>query len=322
MPRFNSYTLATTHPFAASTTTRVILPLSGFITHIDHLLRLNITTAGGATVLEDAAYRLLRATRILAAGSKTFFTHSLDARLWHYWNMHRYLGQLHADLIPSAAGGPANFDFYLPLHLGFDPLNIFDGKVVIPARDLQNLVEEIVWGVSADIGVAQTVNAAGASFLELTINEVALEPGESVAQFFPAGFLLPRFESRQTAIAIQSNLGTEDDVPVGDTLFHTLVLLLTAGGVRSDVEASEIGVKFPKVREIPMQMNWLPWLYQARALFSQPATNAGVALFPWERISRDPFGLDLTKAQVGDVKLALTTIAAGGSFNRLHYALG
>lgn len=322
MPRYNSYTLADVHNFAASTTTRVELPKSGFITHIDHLLRLNITTAGGATVLEDAAYRIIRGTRILAAGSKTFFTHSLDARLWHYWNMYRYLGQLHADTIPIAAGGPANFDFYIPLHLGFDPLNIFDGKVVIPARDLQNLVEEVVWGVSADIGANQTVNAAGASFLQLTINEVALEPGESVAQFFPAGFLLPRFESRQSTIAIISNLGTEDDVPVGDNLFHTVVLILAAAGTRSDVDATEIGVKFPKVRETPMQMDFPTWVKQARALFSQPATSVGVALFPWERISRDPFGIDLTKAQVGDVKLALTTAVAAGSYNRLHYALG
>lgn len=321
MPRFNSYTLATNHPFAASATTRVDLPRAGFITHLDHLLNLNITTAAAASVLEDAFWRIIKATRILAAGSKTFFSH-IDARLWYYWMHHRYLGQIHQDTIPTAAGGPADFLAYLPLHLGFDPLNLFDAKVVIPGRDLQNLVEEVVWGTSADIGANQTVNAAAASYLQLTINEVALEPGEAVAQFFPAGFLLPRFESRSTAIAIQSNLGFEDDVPVGDTLFQTTQIILTAGGLKSDVQASELGVKFPKVREIPMQIGWPVAVKQARSLFSLPATLIGAAMLPWERISRDPFGLDLKLAQAGDVKLALTTIVAGGTWLRLHYALG
>jgi len=293
MPRFNSFTVATPHTFVASTATRVDLPRSGFITHIDHLLSLNNTAAAGATALEDALFRIIRATNIRAAGSKTFFSHT-DGRLWHYWNMHRYLGQIHVDTVNTA--------------------------MVIPARDLQNLVEEVTWGTAADIGANQTVDALT---LTLTINEVALEPGEITTSFWPAGFLLPRFESRAgRAIAVQSNLGFEDDVPVGDTLFHSLVMILAAAGTKSDADVSEIGVKFPKVREIPMQIQWHTMVKQARALFSLPATQTGVVLVPWERVSRDPFGLDLKLAQAGDVKLAFTTILGTGQLSILHYALG
>lgn len=318
MPRFNSFTVPTPHTYVASTTTRVDLPRSGFITHIDHLLYGDITAGGGATALQDGLFRILRATNIRAAGSKTFFNHT-DGRLWHYWNHHRYLGNIHVDAVPTA-GANNIVRAYVPLHLGFDPLNIYDAKVVIPGRDLQNLVEEIVWGVAADVGAVQTINAMT---LTLTINEIALEPGEAVSGFWPAGFLLPRFESRANrAIGVQSNLGFEDDVPVGDTLFHTLVLMLAAATTRSDAEATEIGVKFPKVREIPSQVEWHTFLKQARALFSLPATLTGVVLFPWERVSRDPFGIDLKLAQAGDVKLGFTTILGTGALSILHYALG
>jgi hypothetical protein len=321
MPRYNSYAIANPHAFVAGGTSRVDLPRSGFICQLDHLLNVNLTTAAAATVLEDAFYRLIKATRILAAGSKTFFSHG-DARLWYYWMLHRCLGALHQDTLPTAAGGPANYQAYLPLHLGFDPLNIFDGKVVIPGRDLQNLTEEVVWGTSADIGANQTVNAAAATYLQMIINEVALEPGETVASYFPAGFLLPRFEYRSTPLAVQSNLGVEDDVPVGDMLFHSLVMILAAAGTKSDADASEIGVKFPKVRETPMQIPWPLATKQARYIFSLPATLTGVILLPWERISRDPLGLDLKLAQAGDVKLAITTLLGTGLWERLHYCLG
>lgn len=318
MPRFNSYTLATPHIYVASTLTRVEMPRSGFITHIDHLLLGDISAGGGATALEDGLFRIIRATTLRAAGSKTFFSHT-DARLWHHWNAHRYLGQIHVDAVPTA-GANNIVRAYIPLHMGFDPLNIFDAKVVVPGRDLQNLVEEVTWGVAGDVGAVQTINALS---LTLTINEVALEPGEAVSNLWPAGFLLPRFESRAgRAIAVQSNLGFEDDVPVGDTLFHSLVMMLAAAGTRSDAEVSDIGVKFPKVRETPSQVQWQTFVKQARSLFSLPATLTGVVLFPWERVSRDPFGIDLKLAQAGDVKLAFTTILGTGQLSILHYALG
>lgn len=321
MPRYNSYTIPTVHPYASGGTTRVDMPRSGFICQLDHLLNVNLTTAGGATVLEDAFYRLLTGTLIQAAGSKTFFSHG-DGRLWYYWILHRCLAALHQDALPVAPGGPANYQAYLPLHLGFDPLNLFDGKVVIPGRDLQNLTETVVWGTNASIGASQVVNAAGATWLQMIVNEVALEPGETVATYFPAGFLLPRFEYRSTNLTVQTNLGMEDDVPVGDMLFHSLVLIQNAAGIKSDADASEIGVKFPKVREIPMQIPWALAPKQARYIFSLPITLPGVILLPWERISRDPLGLDLKLAQAGDVKLALTTLLGTGLWERLHYALG
>lgn len=317
MPRFNSYTLPTVHTWVSGATTNVDLPRSGFITHIDHLLRADITAAGGATALEDGLSRILHAYRISAAGSKNFFSIT-DGRQWFWWMFHRYLGQLHVDAVPTV-GANNIVRMYLPLHLGFDPLNIFDGKVVIPARDLQNLTTQAVWGPQTDIGAAQTINALT---LTLNINEVALEPGENVAQFFPAGFLLPRFQVANDPLTVQANLGFNDNVPVGDTLYQSTLLVIAAAGTKSDADASEIGVKFPKVRETPMQIDWHTFVKQQRAIMSLPATQVGVGLFLWERISRSPFGLDLKLAQAGDVQLALTTLLGTGTWQRLHYALG
>lgn len=318
MPRFNQFTLATPHTFVPSTTTRVELPRSGFITHLDHLLRVDLNTAAAATAVEDGLSRLVSAYRIRAAGAKSFFDVN-DGRLWHFWNMHRYLGQIHVDAIPTGVAASTIVRQIMPLHWGFDPLNLFDAKVVIPARDIQNLQSELVWGAAADIGVNQTITSAD---FTLTVHEISLEPGETVASFWTQGFLLPRFESRSTPITVQANLGFEDDVPVGDTLFQTLLLVLAAAGTRSDAEASEVGVKFPKTRETPLQVQWQTKLKQSRYLFSLPATLVGTFLLPWEQISRNPFGLDLKLAQAGDVKLALSTILGTGTFRRMHYALG
>ena len=318
MPRFNQFSLADLHTFVASATTRVDLPRSGFITHLDHLLRVDLATAAGATAVEDGLSRLLSAYRIRAAGAKSFFDVG-DGREWHFWNMHRYLGQIHVDAIPTGVAASTIIRQMFPLHWGFDPLNLFDAKVVIPARDIQNLQSELVWGTAANLGVNQTITSADVT---ITVSEVALEPGETVAQFFTQGFLLPRFESRSTPITVNANLGFEDDVPVGDTLFQTLLLVLNAAGNRSDAEASEFGIKFPKTRETPQQVQWQTKVKQARYLFSLPDTLVGTFLFPWEQISRNPFGLDLKLAQAGDVKLALTTLLGTGTFRRLHYALG
>ena len=277
MPRFNQFTLAQVHTFVASPTTRVDLPRSGFITHLDHLLRMQVTAAAAATATEDGPSRVVSAYRIRAAGAKSFFDVN-DGRLWHFWNMHRYLGQIHSDAVPTAVG-TSTVRQTMPLHWGFDPLNLFDAKVVIPARDIQNLQSELVWGASADLGANQTIDNAD---FTLTVHEVALEPGETVAQFFTQGFLLPRFESRSTPITVQANLGFEDDVPVGDTLFQTLLLVLAAANTRSDAEASEVGVKFPKTRETPMQVQWQTKLKQARYLFSLPATLDPEKISEWK----------------------------------------
>lgn len=314
----NTYTLTDNIAFTANTPVSVDLPRSGYITHISCLLRLDITAAAGATSNEDAMARVIKAAKITAAGGKNYFDIK-DGRVWKYWNYFRYLGQIRDESVPTS-GSNNIVRAHFPIHLGFDPFNLYDAKVVIPARDIQNPKMEITWGSSSDIGDNQTINDGE---MTLTISEIVLEEGERVEDIFTQGIVTPRFEHRTKSITTTySDLGLEDEVPVGDTLYMSTIMMLNSAGNRTDSDMTEVGIKFPRRRETPYKVSWQERKASSRLLFSTAADITGASLIPWEFVSLSPFGIDLTLAQIGDVKLGFTIGTSGGVLHILHYALG
>jgi hypothetical protein len=326
----NSYTLQERHtvnPWADNQVTRVRLPLSGYLTHMDGLITLNTTEAGAVVPAEDAFARIVRSIRIKSSGARSFVDFT-DGRQWKYYSWFQYRGQIQIDAIPTGAGGPGNHYANFPLHLGMFPNDPFDTSVVIPSVETTDLIMEVTWGAAADIqDVAGnlTINSAE---LKLLIYEIALAPGEKRSLIWKKGLVMPRFEPRIIPVSqAYANLGLVSDLPVGDTLHRTVVMTTdksvdTLLGTRTYGKVSEIGVKFPKMREIPWERDYRQFAYEAQRKYDLAAPVVGTAQIDGLQLSGRAIGLDLTRAVTGDAQYAFTTNAAPtGDIQMLHYLM-
>lgn len=320
MAKQNSFPVVDQHTYVSGQTTRVRLPLSGFICHLECLLTLNVTTAGGgATPVEDPYGSFLASSRIKASGARGYFDVS-DGRQWQYFNHFQYKGQLRADALPTGAAVTGNYYASFPIHLGLVPGDLFDTTGVIPAVDTQDLIHEVTWGTAASLGVGYTVNSAT---LQLTSHEIALDHPAERAAIWGQGIPNPRFEARIVPIgATYSNLGLESNFPVGDTLVRTIVMALDNTGVRSDARISEIGVKFPKRRETPWQRNWIPFTGETMMARGLASVVTGVGLLEGSAVSGRAVGLPLEEAQQGDAVLGFSITTGNGNIHLLHYMMG
>jgi len=312
-----TYTLPQVHTYAANKVTQVEIPNTGYVSQIDCRLLANITTAS-AVLKGDALARLIKAVNIRAAQSKTYW-YETDHRQGKYFAHLNLRGQVVEDTLP-ATGGPADYNALYPIHWGVNWFDIYDKTVVLPARELSNLVMEVTWGAATDLGTNTTVNSAT---LTLTIHELGLDLGETRETIWPAGLLVPRMEPNiLTPGATFANLGYEFNTPTGDTLVQTVVIIVDTNDARADNQISRFGVKFPKRREINQDMDWLQLKLANRAELSLPAEIAGVALWDWKKVSRRPLGLDASAFMTGDCKLAFSVDVSTCKVHLLNYMVG
>lgn len=277
--RRNVYTLTDKHTFTANTTTTVDLPENTYITQIDCQIKLNVTPGSSVSTKEDHFGRIIDACSIKASRARTFFDVS-DGRQWQWWNYMVYEGQLALDALPAAGGSATDIYGMFRIHLGFDPTDPFDPSVVIPGPHVSNLEHRITWGSASDLGTGFTINSGE---MTLTVYELSLEPGETEASIWTQGLVDPRVEARTIDIdAVYSNLSLTDDVPVGDILYQSLVMVVDSSDNRSDSEVSAVGVKLPKGRETPWDIDWYPLKSKTRSQFRIPSTVTGVTMIPWE----------------------------------------
>lgn len=323
------YEIASTIGFSANSSQNIDIPRDGYITHLDCLLELKLTTpSGGVTDAEDPLARIINAARIKASGAKNFFDIT-DGRQWKYYGKMLYQHEVLEDSTP-AAGNTATVRMALPIHWGFDPYDPFDRTVVVPAINLTNLKFEIDWGAVGDLTTSGTYTIDTAnSLLRVTLYELVLEAGESEEDIWPAGLIAPRFEPITKTTTVQSNLGFDDEVPVGDTLYMILGMITDsasgASNVRDDTYVSEVGIKMPKISLTPFKYStWYQMKATMRRQFALDSDITGVFLLPMNWISGEPFGIDLTGAMTGDVKLGFTVPSgkADGTIHIVYYSLG
>lgn len=311
MAKQNIYPLQQQAVYSANGVSRLNLPESGYTSHLDLLLTITVTTAG-TTVLQDAAFHLLKSLRIKAAGSKTFLDFS-DGRQLKYYNWYQYRGQCEEPTIPAAAVLGV-YRYLIPIHLGMNPMDEFDPTVVVPAVRLQDLVMEIGWGGPADIGAPGVANLSAT--IDTSIHEIALSPGEKESSVWPKGLLSPRFEPKiYTNLALAANLGMTHDLAVGDVLNRVVGLMFDAADVRSNLDLTAVGFKLPKQRETPFERNWYSQNYHDRMMHDYSASQDGAYILYGSEISGRPVGLDLTNAVTGDAQLAFTVGVAAGSLH-------
>lgn len=315
----NVYPITDSLDFTASTTKNIDIPQSGYITELSFLFTIRVTAAGGASANNDALARLINAARLTASGAKNYFDIS-DGRQWYYWQFFNYEGQISGDSLPSA-GSSSDVTLALKIHWGLNPYMDTDRTIILPSPELQNIKMELDWGSASDLGTGYTISASD-SKAEVTVTELALESGELRESVWPS-LLSPRFQARELAIsATATNLGKEDDVPVGDVLYQTTGIILDSSGDRTNSNVTEIGVKFPKERRTPFKRKFNELRAYSRTKFRTTSTVTGVYMLPWEVITDKEKGIDLRTAQTGDVKLGHTVAVGSGTIHNLHYAFG
>lgn len=321
----NVYPLTDTMTFAESTTYNVDIPDSGYITEINVLFNLRITSGTSISQNEDSFPRMIDAARLTAAGAKNYFDIS-DGRQWYYWNYMNYEGQIMLDSLPSA-GSSSDVKGSLVIHWGLDPYVDTDRTIILPSPELQNTKLEITWAAATALGTGFTITAASSN-AKLEITELALEPGELRESIWKT-LVTPRFEAKETTISsTASNLSKEIEVPVGDILYQTLIMVLNSSGNKTSTDVSELGVKYPKERRTPFKRDVYSWKGVNRRKFRLPAPDTthnqqtGVGLLNWSELTDKEKGIDLRGAQVGDVKTAYTVATSGGTIHELHYAFG
>jgi len=284
------------------------------------LLTAVITPGTSVTPKEDGLARILSSAKIRAAGQESFFEIS-DGRQWWFWDYFRYEGQVRKDSLPSAGAGQSTVYMMLPIHLGFMPRDPFDPTIVIPSAELSNLKLYITWGQNSSLGTGFTIGTA--TKFSVTIHELTLDPGDVKSDIWRGGLLAPAMESRKSDIAsTYSNLGWEDEVPVGGTLFQTVIMIVDSSNDRSSSYISQLGVKFPKQRRTPWEQNWVDFETSMMTEFRTGAQQAGAGLMMWSQLPEaTQYGLDLEHAMIGDCKLCFTVDTADGDIHRLHYSV-
>jgi len=318
--RRNLYPMVDTIPWTASTKAGVDLPEAGYITHIDALFTLNISGGTSATEVEDGWARVFTDATIKASGAKVFFDVT-DGRQWLYWMHHPYKSRIDLSDVPGAGDGAANYYMVLPIHWGLNPYDKFDRTVVIPAVELTNLRMDMTWGAATT--VIDSDSTIGSGNCKLNVYELVLEAGDLKSEIWKKGLLSPRMEADvETITSTKANFSFKKDMPVGDNLYQTVLMMLDSSGDRSRTYCTEFRLEFPKSRLYPIEWNWRLAEFVGYRDFDLDSRLTGALLFPWGEVTGKVSGLDLSAAMKGDVKVGFTIATADGTLHLLHYALG
>lgn len=320
-----SYPATSTISYVASTKQGIDLPKSGFATQYDLMLKVRAATAATVVANQDGLARLIGGITVSASGGQRFLELT-DGRQLYWQNYLKQEGELLEDTLYTTASqtAAANGDIYLELllHWGYDWTNEYDPTIPIPTPRLDNPRLDVTWGSNSSLGTGYTIDADNTE-ISVTVHELALEPGETEAEKFPDGMISPRIEARTKTIdEIAANLGFERNVPVGDILYETLIMQLDEDGDRSNAELTRMGIKFPKQRRTPWERTWQAMRAATRRKYRIPATLTGVALFPWEEVTRRAVGVDVKMAQEGDIVMGFTSEVESGSLHLVHYMMG
>ena len=314
--RFAQKTLDQTISFSASSRQVLNIPKQGFITHMDLLLHLNVTTdSGGATPREDALAKIINSLRIISAGAKT---HLLipDGRLLKYLNYYDYQGILREDDLPTSASVTSDVYALWRIHFGYDPREKFDLTVVLPTPELQNPQMIVEWGSTSDLGSGYTINSGE---ITVTLYQVLFEEGEDPSDLWTEGYVEPIWDATKIDISeTKSDLGEQTAIPVGNVLVRALLLVVDSSDLRSDSEVDEVGVILPREGVIPFRVKWNTLVSRDYTDYALPSKVTGVGMIDAEELGQVPFGLDLSEYDVGEILLGFTTIATGGDIYILY----
>jgi len=316
MVEYQTKTLTDTISIEASAEKTLDLPRNGYITHLDLLIKLNLDTAtAGATPKEDPIDRFIDLL-VIEAGARKFFAVE-DGRQLKYLNLYDYQ-QIDEDSLPTS-GGVSGQDVYAQrrIHFGFNPIDVFDPTSVIPALKSQftNLKLRVRFNAASELGTGYTLNSGE---IKVTVYQLVLDE-EKEEEIWANGIIVPIMNAVELNVnAVKTDLGFEDDIPVGNVLYRTQILTLDSSANRSDGIVSEYGIKLPKVNKTPYKINWRTSVRKDKAQYHLPSTYTGVTVLDWEDISGLELGMYLSEFEKGDVKIGFTTLVSSGYIKLMH----
>lgn len=318
MPKANLTPIPETVDYAPNQTTSIALPTSGYITHLNATLEMTVNGLAAPVPAEDAPFRIIKAMRITAAGSKNYFE-IVDGRQLMVENVFKYGTNLRSDALPGA-GVTKDVITHIPIHFGLQPDVLFDKSVVLPAVDLNNLIFQVTWGNNNDLGVDFAIVSAK---IRITPAELVIGPKENIRTIFPNGLIETRMESRILNIGnLYSNLSLVDEIPIGDTINQTSIMVLNAASNRSQVDISEVGIRFTKDRSIPYRLPFNHFTGLNQAFYGLDKELVGAGMIDWSHVSLEKYGRNASYDSVGDVVVGFTADVIGGQVYLLHKSIG
>lgn len=338
MKQFRKQNTATGVPTLGGSTT-IEIDRTGYISELNCLFTIPVSAAAATTAPEslfpDDVSRLIKSAK-LYSGATTYWSVD-DGREWFWDNFFHYKGKNSSFIRinstslaygPLSPFGKAVTTYYLPLtiHLGDQPYNLYDPTCPVPARELSQLNLYVDYNSQAELDTNATPTLAlTAATCNIMLTELQLEAGETRESVWPAGLLSPRYEPTTITgkTGSNSNISLKHDVPVGDTIQYSIIVMLDGAAynrLRVDDMITEIAVEIPKMRQEPYRVNWMNLIADQKRLFNFEMPNylgvdttsaarhdMGVVFFPWSYISGKSGGLDLSGYMTGDVKMSFTT---------------
>lgn len=288
------------------------LPTRGYVTRYELLLRLNVSTgSGGGTPKEDALFRFIKSLRIEYPGGKIYYGVP-DGRLIKYKNILDFGGRIREDPLPTSADTTIDVYAKMILNWGFEPTDAFDASVVIPAGELSDLYLTISFGTSADLGSGYTINEG-----DITVTARYISGDKDL--IFPEGYNIPVCTPIELDInEVKSDLQIRDDLPVGNVLRESLILVVDNNDNRSNQEVSEVGLIIPAERKIPYRINWITLNSQIRHDYGLDKEIPGIGVIDYEDVSGLPLGLDMTEESPGSWQLGFSSLRTGGKIKIMH----
>jgi hypothetical protein len=321
---------------ASSDLTPIDRPREGLITEIK--IRANITATLTATALDDFFRRVIQNIRILGDGGRAFLGMggTQMSVMLSLLNEMVYGGQtIHSNgagiALAGVDVGSTSFISEFVFHPGSNPQDPFDTTVVIPASALSTL-QALITTTAAAVTDANGVITAGTYNYE--VNEVlGIKPSRGMMT--PMGSTLTYAHT-----ANFTDFGYKIDMPAGAWLRGILICVRDDTATvprRKDDEVTHIRIERPKRGDYILEQS----IYEAKSTMVsrfrsrnvagdvgpigaiatiRPAPTSGLDNIPagFVYIDLRPFGhpmygLDLTGAQTGDYKLAMTiaNFAAG-----------
>jgi len=305
--------LVETLAFAANATRTLPLEKVGLITDLMLRVRFQYDNSSGAPN-EDALARIIKGIAIRDGQGHSWWACG-DGRQLHWLNFLQFQGQVRMDVLGSGAVSNQIAEALWRIHFGVNPLNLFDPSSGIPAAELGSLALEITWGSAAvDFGSTISIDSGTVTVTPATI--LAGPQYNAVRR----DLLLPNYRWEKYDIpSVLGELGLQRELPAGNILRGTAILVVDTSDDRSDVEISEVGYRKVLENTVPWRENWNTLLGYTQARFGLPALPSGIAMVNWGQIIGEP-ALDLRRRLPGQDVLGFTSLLATGDIWLLHQA--
>lgn len=318
--------------YVASSTGRIKLPNNMLLTSmmiVADPFQHDVTTATIVAV-QDAVDRLISGLSVTGSGSFFQLSNTLSyMKAISALNKHVYGGAIpHGDLGLTVGADWQSVQAWV-INFGLDDHDMFDIRAGIPAEDETNLFLNATFGADDVIAVA----AANGTIDVATDVYVILFGVVGTSKAYRARMPKPDFVHQHiSSVATDSAMSLQGGRFLKRSTILNLGVAASNNEPRNDSNITDFTIEFtkPKRSQLINQMRWnlVKSMSQLRGRgfgVDRAGTAAintegldGVAVIDWQAITKNPYGLDLTNFETGDVKYLFNMGTTTGSIHAYH----